>query len=179
MGLKVRCLKPIDQWCYPRCLIVALFCGCTFTSASVSRVSWIFVRNLYFLQVFVSPHQSLVSSSLDLRPASTGLSLANSSLTALEVEIFRSKIFSLAGGDEGAWLQHHQLGSGFVGHCHQNRQVSPVKGETSISEVSTLGGRVRPLIVSNIQSRLEELGLEGARVRRELTNPLYSVSSSK
>ena len=42
--------------------------------------------DLCSLQVFVSPHHSLVSSSLDLRPAGTGLSLANSSLTSLEVE---------------------------------------------------------------------------------------------
>ena len=30
--------------------------------------------------------------------------------------------------------------------------------------------------VKNVHNRLEELGLDGARVRRELTNPLYSVS---
>ena len=34
-------------------------------------------------------------------------------------------------------------------------------------------------MVLNVHKRLEELGLEGARVRRELSNPLYSVSSSK
>ena len=93
--------------------------------------------------MFVSPHQSLLSSSLDLRPAATGLSMANSSLTALEVELFplQGAHLHLAGGDEDAWIEHHQLGQGVVRHCHQNGQVSSFKGETIIGEVSKIGGR--------------------------------------
>ena len=60
--------------------------------------------------------------------------MANSSLTALEVELFplQGSLLHLAGGDEGAWVEHHQLGQGVVGHCHQNGQVPSLKGETII-----------------------------------------------
>ena len=45
------------------------------------------VEHRTIIQVYVTPHHSLVSSSLDLRPATRGLALAAASLTALEVSL--------------------------------------------------------------------------------------------
>ena len=84
----------------------------------------------------------------------------------------------VAGGHQGAWLQHHQLRTGVVGDSHQDGQVPSLKSKTILSKVGMIVvQRMMQLVcVKNVHNRLEELGLDGTRVRRELTNPLYSVS---
>jgi len=113
----------------------------------VAFLLWSITLSVTSATVFVSPHNSLLSSSLDLRPASSGLVMANSSLTALEVAM-------------------------------QVRGSNITKSAQGLLGTVIRTGRFRLSRVRQAFQRLEEFGLDGGRVRRELANPFYSVGDA-